>query len=87
MIEIGSFEAKTHFSDLLKRVSLGEEFIVTMRGKPIARLLHAEENNDPAKMEALLARLAAFRAEVSNGGSLLKPGETFKDWAREGLKW
>lgn len=35
---IGSFEAKTHFSELLERVRHGEEFIVTRRGKPIARL-------------------------------------------------
>jgi prevent-host-death family protein len=35
---IGAFEAKTHFSELLERVRHGEAFIVTRRGKPIARL-------------------------------------------------
>jgi prevent-host-death family protein len=38
MKTIGAFEAKTHFSELLERVSHGEIFTVTRRGKPIARL-------------------------------------------------
>ncbi len=32
-------EAKTHFSKLLQRVRQGEEIIVAMRGRPIAKLL------------------------------------------------
>jgi prevent-host-death family protein len=36
---VNSAEARKHLSRLLKRVELGEEFIVTRNGKPIARLL------------------------------------------------
>lgn len=43
MIKIGSFEAKTHFSDLLKRVKSGEEILITNRGKIVAKLTHYEE--------------------------------------------
>ena len=32
-------EAKTHFSKLLARVSMGEEIVIARAGKPVARLL------------------------------------------------
>ena len=35
-IEIGAFEAKTHFSQLLKDVEQGSVIHVTRRGKPVA---------------------------------------------------
>lgn len=34
-------EAKTHLSEILERVSEGEEILLTRRGKPIARLVPA----------------------------------------------
>lgn len=38
MFSIGAFEAKTHLSDLLRRVSEGETIEITKRGIPIAVL-------------------------------------------------
>lgn len=35
---IGSFAAKTHFSELLKKVQQGTVFVVTKRGRPVAQL-------------------------------------------------
>ena len=38
-------EAKKHLSELLGRVAFGkEEFVITKRGKPMARLVPAEES-------------------------------------------
>lgn len=37
-IEIGAFEAKTHLSDLLEKVRLGQTFCITRRGIPVAEL-------------------------------------------------
>jgi prevent-host-death family protein len=38
-------EAKKHLSELLGRVAFGnEEFVITKRGKPMARLVPAEKN-------------------------------------------
>jgi len=37
-IKIGSFEAKTHFSQLLQEVEKGKSFDILRRGKPVARL-------------------------------------------------
>ncbi len=39
MIEIGAIEAKDKFSRLLDRVQLGEEIVITRRGRPIAKLV------------------------------------------------
>jgi prevent-host-death family protein len=36
---IGSFEAKTHLSSLIEYVQNGGEYIITKRGKPVARLI------------------------------------------------
>jgi antitoxin (DNA-binding transcriptional repressor) of toxin-antitoxin stability system len=36
--EIGSFEAKTKFSELLRKVQQGETFTITLRGRVVAEL-------------------------------------------------
>lgn len=88
MTTIGSFEARTHFSDLLRRVENGgERFVLTVRGKPVAVLGPvAVENDGGQDLAALLGELREFRARVAaRGGSVLRPGETWKSFAREGL--
>lgn len=87
METIGSFEAKTHFSDLLRRVALGEEFLVTLRGTPVARLVPTETEQKAAQIKEVRARLAEFRKKRSRRGPVLKKGETWKDLAHEGHKW
>ncbi len=58
MIKIGSFDAKTHFSDLLKRVKNGEEIFITNRGKVVAKLTsYEEEGPNP---ELFVKRMKAF---------------------------
>ena len=39
MTTVSAFEAKTRFGDLLKRVSRGEEIVITKHQKPVARLV------------------------------------------------
>lgn len=39
MIEVNIHEAKTHLSQLLSKVSQGEEVVIARAGQPIARLL------------------------------------------------
>ena len=41
MIKVGAFDAKTHLSSLLDKVSRGAEVLITRRGRPIARLIPA----------------------------------------------
>jgi prevent-host-death family protein len=47
--EIGVFEAKTHLSDIIKRVIRGERFYITRRGVRVAILGPAVEDKTPLK--------------------------------------
>lgn len=44
MIEVGSFDAKTHLYSLIDQVLGGEEFLITRRGRPVARLVPIEKD-------------------------------------------
>ena len=45
MKEIGSYEARTKFSQILRAVSRGEKFLMTIHGKPVAKLVPARESS------------------------------------------
>jgi len=51
--EIGAFEAKTHFSQILEKVKNGETFIITRRGKPVAKIIPFENEPEMTKAEAI----------------------------------
>lgn len=36
---IGAFEAKTHFSEIISDVENGSDYIITKRGKPVAKII------------------------------------------------
>ncbi len=57
MITIGSFEAKTHWSELLNQVSNGQEITITKRGKPVAVLIPASKTLFQQDVVAELKRL------------------------------
>ncbi|MPZ88032.1 MAG: type II toxin-antitoxin system prevent-host-death family antitoxin [Nitriliruptorales bacterium] len=42
MTSVGVHEAKTHLSQLLRRVAEGEEIVITRGGRPIVRLVPAD---------------------------------------------
>ena len=60
MQTIGSYEAKTRLSELLRQVESGEQFTITRRGIPIARIMGVEETIDDRR--AIIERLKAARA-------------------------
>jgi prevent-host-death family protein len=60
MITVGAFEAKTHLSTLLERVAAGEEVVITKHGKPVARLVGAQ-NIDRTRVNDAFERLKALR--------------------------
>ena len=68
MIKVGAFEAKTHLSSLLEKVSRGEEVLITKRGKPIARLVPAEQA-DKSRINAAISELLTLRKEVRLHGA------------------
>jgi prevent-host-death family protein len=60
MTSVGTFEAKTHLTQLLGRVAQGEKILITNRGQPVAMLVppEAESRGDVALLvqEMLKAR-------------------------------
>ena len=61
-IDVGAFEAKTHFSQLLKEVEQGNIVHVTRRGKPIA-VISPEGSDREMAVTNTLERIAARRRE------------------------
>lgn len=62
MREIGSFEAKTHLSELLAAVERGESFTITRRGKPVAVLQPVADA--PTRRAEAIARIEALRKRI-----------------------
>lgn len=60
VITVGAFEAKTHLSSLLERVSRGEEVLITRHGRPVARLVPPEDA-DRKRIDAAIAGLKSAR--------------------------
>ncbi|MEI6386685.1 MAG: type II toxin-antitoxin system prevent-host-death family antitoxin [Spirochaetota bacterium] len=58
-MDIGTYEAKTHFAELLVEVQSGKEYTITKHGKPIARILPAKKV--PGGRASIVSALAAYR--------------------------
>jgi len=50
---IGAFEAKTHFSRILEKTRQGEDFIVTKRGMPVAKIIPFQQEPEMTFKEAV----------------------------------
>jgi prevent-host-death family protein len=51
MKHVGIFDAKTHLSSLVDEVEKGREIVITRHGKPVARLVKAEDRMSPEAIE------------------------------------
>lgn len=70
-MEIGTFEAKNRFSELLDRVERGEEVTITRHGRPVARLV-AAKTRDIEKARAAAEWILAHRHENRLGDDTVK---------------
>jgi prevent-host-death family protein len=70
-VTIGAFEAKTHFSEVISEVQNGSDYVITKRGKPVAKVIPVIERRQTRQ-----EFLEACR-ELRNlwKGPPLKPGE------------
>ena len=50
---IGAFEAKTHFSQIIEKAEHGADFIVTRRGKPVAKIIPFQQELEMTFKEAV----------------------------------
>jgi len=80
MKTIGTFEAKTHLSELLARVSKGESIRITRRGIPVAKLVPAEEGEQKD-----LKKIVREIQEIYKGASL--GGLTIRELINEGRRY
>jgi len=67
MSEIALFEAKNRLSELIDRVQAGEEFVITRRGKVVARLSMPGADDAQQRARDAIAGLFASRQGVSLG--------------------
>jgi len=58
--KIGAFEAKTYFSKIISETERGNDFIVTRRGKAVARIIPFEKEPEMTRQEAF-EQLAEMR--------------------------
>jgi prevent-host-death family protein len=82
MENVGSFEAKTHLSELLERVAKGEEFTITKHGKPVARLLPVQPSKPKPDVRQIIEEMKAFRKGNTLGESI-----TVRDLVEEGRRF
>ncbi|MDO8953812.1 MAG: type II toxin-antitoxin system Phd/YefM family antitoxin [Gammaproteobacteria bacterium] len=84
MLTVGSFEAKTHLSQLLEQVELGEEILITRHGHPIAKLVPIEPVKYDHKIKAMVNELKLMRAGQDKG---VKTGVSIKKLIQAGRKY
>ena len=70
---ISASEANQSFSAMLRQVQQGEDFVVTSRGRAVARIIPFEENSEPSNFLNLLEKLEKL------------PHRVLKDWSRDDL--
>lgn len=64
MNSIGAFEAKTHLSDLLDRVSKGETITITRHGVPAAMLVPVGEKRKKLAHKEIVEGMRALRRRI-----------------------
>ena len=67
MKSVGTFEAKTHLSDLLDRVARGEKITITRHGVPAALLVPVTEKAPKMTHQEIVDGMRALRKRVKPG--------------------
>lgn len=77
---IGSFEAKTHLSGLIDEVQNGTEFIITNRGKPVAKLIPYRTDDENYRLNDIIDNFGEIRKSVKGSADI-------KSYISEGRKY
>ncbi len=64
--EIGSYDAKTKLSEILRRVEAGESFTITNRGKPVADVVPSRTGSRSKTQTAIDNILTAKKHPISD---------------------
>ena len=79
VIEIGAFEAKNRLSELLRATEAGRSFVITRRGRAVARLVPARDRTSE-DLRALQAAFVEFRSGIEGTVSV-------RELVDEGRRW
>lgn len=77
MKTVTAADANRHFSALLRRVTQGEQILITTRGKPVATLAPLAPVRDAARDAARASLLARLKSQPTSG--------TPRNWTRDEL--
>jgi prevent-host-death family protein len=80
MAEITAYDAKTHFSEYLARARDGEEFVITNRGTPVAKLVPILSGHDVETAREAMIRMR----ERAKRLALNISREEIREWVNEG---
>lgn len=83
METVGTFEARNRLSELLDKVERGEEVVITRHGRPVARLVPAEESTSAQQAERL-RNLSEFREAAAE---FTLDGLSWKELRDGGRRW
>ena len=82
METIGSYEAKTHFPRLLRKVEKGKTYSITRNGVPVAVLSPCESNEEKPDLKSVTQRIKELRKY-----SRLPSDTSIKDLINEGRRY
>jgi prevent-host-death family protein len=82
MHEIGAFEAKNKFGQLLDLVERGEEITITRHGKEIARLVPAKPGFSRTEAHAAVRRIRQRAEQLKLGTFDWSEWKAFRDEGR-----
>jgi prevent-host-death family protein len=81
MSTVTAREANQHFSKILDAAARGEEVTITRRGKPVAKLVPVEVQEEPAEAARRAAEREAILKRLERG----YVGTRFDSWTRDEL--
>lgn len=61
---IGTFAAKTHLSEILKKVQSGKTFVITNRGEPVAKIGPVQKEQKQNDMKKIVKAFDEIRDEI-----------------------
>jgi prevent-host-death family protein len=83
MKHVGMFAAKTNLSSLVEEVEKGGEVVLTRHGKPVAKLVRADDPFTPEKIAERRQAIAELR-EMARKRGLRVSHEEIKSWMEDG---
>ena len=83
MDEVGLFEAKNKFSELVDRAERGEEIVITRRGRAVAKLVPAQPVRDKEKARRAVEGIRELAKQMNLGPFDWEEWKRYRDEGRE----